>query len=486
MQEPLISPERTPLFDKIVFAIFVVFVPSMLVSGRGIFNDGDTSWHVATGRWILANQTVPDSDPFSFTVAGQPWVPHEWLADVLLALAYDAGGHAALASIVMLSLLSTQLVVFLWVRRSVGPVGSFLALLGLSMALPPFILARPHVLVWPLLALWTATLLRSADEQRRPPLWLPLLMLAWANLHGSFLLGFVIMGCLALEAWVSAGWSWVVLKRWILVGAASLLASVVNANGVDALIHPVTITSMKTLHLIAEWQPSTTTKTPLFYVVLLATLALLLLRGQRIQPARLALLLVLLGMAFSQVRHQSWLAIVAALILPAQLRLNQQPLPKLFANSAVRVRWLAAASAAAALVVIGRLLVPLTPEQNQGFPSELLAAVPPELRSDPVLNGYSLGGPMILAGMRPYIDGRADLYGDAYFTEYSKVVAGDFPRFQRLVAKHGIAWTMLEFPDQGLIAALDASPEWRRIYADKVGVIHVRRLARRPSPQPAA
>jgi hypothetical protein len=415
-------------------------------------------------------------------MAGQPWVPHEWLADVLLAVAFDAGGHAALAAIVMLSLLALQLTIFLSVRRSVGPEGTFLVLLGLSMVLPPFILARPHVLIWPLLALWTAALLRASDEQRAPTLWLPVLMLAWANLHGSFMLGFVIFGFFALEAWARAAWSLAVLRHWVLVGVLSLLASLINANGINAFIHPVTITTMKTLHLIAEWQPSTTTKTPLFYVVLLATFGFLLLRGERVQPARLALLLLLLGMAFSQVRHQSWLAVVAALILPTQFQSGEpRQSPPFFASPSARLRWLAVTAVVASAVVIGRLLLPLTPEQNQGYPRDLLAAVPPELRFQPALNGYSLGGPMILAGMRPYIDGRADLYGDDYFADYARVVAGDVARFERLVAKHGISWTVLEKPDQGLIAALDASPRWRRIYADKVGVIHVRRSA-----QPAA
>jgi len=42
-----------------------------------IFNDGDTWWHLAAGRWILAHQVVPTRDVFSFTFADAPWNPQE-------------------------------------------------------------------------------------------------------------------------------------------------------------------------------------------------------------------------------------------------------------------------------------------------------------------------------------------------------------------------------------------------------------------------
>jgi hypothetical protein len=103
-----------------------------------------------------------------------------------------------------------------------------------------------------------------------------------------------------------------------------------------------------------------------------------------------------------------------------------------------------------------------------------LAAVPADLRGKPVMNGYSFGGPLILAGMRPYIDGRSEMYGDAFFLDYMQISDGDMARFSRAVDRYGIRWTMLPNDDASLIKQLDSSPEWRRLYSDKVGVIHVR------------
>src|ERR1044071_5644501 len=61
-----------------------------------IFHDGDTWWHLAAGRWMLAHQAVPAHDLFSFSFAGQPWTAHEWLAEVLMALAFGAATWSGL------------------------------------------------------------------------------------------------------------------------------------------------------------------------------------------------------------------------------------------------------------------------------------------------------------------------------------------------------------------------------------------------------
>ena len=67
--------------------VAVLLIPAVLGSSKTIFNDGDVSWHIATGQWILDHRAIPHTDPFSFTWAGKPWVPIEWLAEVILRLA---------------------------------------------------------------------------------------------------------------------------------------------------------------------------------------------------------------------------------------------------------------------------------------------------------------------------------------------------------------------------------------------------------------
>lgn len=474
-REPLIRPERYGFFDRLLFAVFVLILPSLLGSTPGLFRDGDVSWHVAAGKWILANGRVPNSDPFSYTMAGRPWVAHEWLAEIFHALAFDLASYAGLAALVTAALMALHLTVFLHLRSRVGPIALLFAFLAMDLILAKFLFARPHVLVWSLLAVWTALLLMSRDEQKPPPLWLAVLMLLWTNLHGSFLLGFIVVGAMCMDGLAKAGWSRQQFFGWLNFGLLALIASLLNVNGAAGLLHPLSIMGMDRLHLIQEWNPGTPSENPLFYVVLIPMLAAMFLKGVRLTVGEAVLLLMLLVMAFMQVRHQSWLAIVGVLVLTPHLAgFHRRHAPPVFASKWDRRTWLGAAAAIAVALLAGRLLLPLRPVENTGTPRGLIAAIPAELRSKPVLNEYSFGGPLILAGVRPYIDGRADMYGDEFLSNYVEIVhEGDIARFERAVGKHGIRWTMLR-PRNPLTKALDASPEWRRIYSDDIGVIHVR------------
>ena len=75
--------------------------------------------------------------------------------------------------------------------------------IGLSLVTEN-LLARPHVLALPLAAAWGAGIIAARDRGRAPPLWLAALMLVWANMHGGYIFGLVLMGPFALEAVIEA------------------------------------------------------------------------------------------------------------------------------------------------------------------------------------------------------------------------------------------------------------------------------------------
>jgi hypothetical protein len=247
-----------------------------------------------------------------------------------------------------------------------------------------------------------------------------------------------------------------------------------NANGLTQLLLPLNIMGMKSVYLIQEWNPSTPSFSPLFYVILLATLAVIVLKGVKVRVGEALLLLFLLGWAFSQIHHQSWLVIVASMVLAPLLAGPMPEVGPLFSDARSRRFWIGGALAAIAMVLLLRLWTPFEPKHSQTTPQKLLAHVPPELRTQPVFNDYGFGGPLILAGIRPYIDGRADMYGDKFFLNWWDIVNGDMQKFDGAVSKYDIRWTLLD-PKEPLVKQLDASPNWRRLYSDKVGVIHVRR-----------
>jgi len=453
---------REKLASDLLIVFLILGLPIGLASTARTFGDGDTSWHVAVGQWIVRHGRIPTTDPFSFTAYGKPWVAMEWPADLIMTGAYQLAGYAGLATLVAAAVMAMNCIVLLYLRSRVGPIGLTIAVIGMDIVLSAFMLARPHVLVWPLLAAWTVLLAKSTETGRPPPLWSALLLTLWANLHGSFPIAAVIGGFLALDALIAAQWK--TLRAWLVFAGVCLVAICLNLNGIAGILQPFRIANLRMLSLIAEWLPSTTKNTPQFYGALILVLGILLWRGVRIPVGRLALLLVMLFLAFSQLRHQSWFAIVAAVLIPPLLGTRTEK---------TGAFWPIAAGAVPLLLI--RALWPLAPPESVSNPRSLLAHVPADLKGQPVFNEYSFGGPLILAGIRPYIDGRADMYGDDFMEDYTDIAMGDWGRFNRAVKRYNIRWTILPAGEFKLREELDQSKQWQRIYADKVGVIHVRK-----------
>ena len=464
------TAKRSDFEDRLLIPLLVgaVLIPAVLGSSTTIFNDGDVSWHIATGRWILDHRAIPQADPFSFTRLGTPWVPIEWLAEVLYAIAYRVDAYAGVAALVTAALIALHAIVFSNAVRFVRPWFAVCTLVAMDVVLIPMMLARPHLLTWPLLAFWTWLMLRAREQDRAPPVAAALLMTLWANLHGSWLFGLAIAGAFGLEALVASADRPRALRQWLIFGAVCIVAVFMNAIGIDGVLHPFRIAGLKTLTLIDEWKPSSPAVTPWFFAVLALTLALIAWKRPRLQPVRWILLAVLLAFALWQVRQQAMLAIVAAMVLPGGFSREARRRDADFRKDALFASVLA-------LVLVGaRAVLPFSPPENESNPWKLIAAVPPQLRSQPVLNGFSMGGPLILSGIRPYIDGRGDVYGDAMMLDYARVSKGDSASFSVAVDRWNIQWAILPQDYKALIGLLDRSGQWRRIASDPAGVIYVR------------
>ena len=451
--------------------IAVVLIPAALGSSKTIFNDGDVSWHIATGQWILDHRAIPHADPFSFTRLGTPWVPIEWLSEMIYALAYRLDGYAGVAALVTAALMALHAIVFCNAARFVRPWFAVCTLVAVDVVCIPMMLARPHLLTWPLLACWTWLMLDAREHDRAPPIAAALLMTLWANLHGSWVFGLAIAGAFGLEALVASADRTRAFRQWLIFGAACLVAVFMNGIGIDGVLHPFRIAGLKTLTLIDEWKPSSPAVTPWFFAVLALTLTLIAWKRPRLHPVRWILLAVLLAFALWQVRQQAMLAIVAAMVLPEGFSRTAE-------RGVVGSRMDAVfASALAFVLIVARVILPLSPPENGSNPWKLIAAVPPQLRSQPVLNGFSMGGPLILSGIRPYIDGRGDVYGDAMMLDYSRLSKGDPQALSHAVERWNIRWAILPNDYKALIGLLERSDQWREIASDKAGVIYVRTRA---------
>ena len=454
---------------------FTIIVPTAL-------RDGDTGWHLATGAWIVAHARAPTTDPFSFTATGRPWVAHEWLSELAMYASYRAAGWSGLIVLIGTAMAALFALVACEVRRWLSPRASGVALLMLVAGVLPSLLARPHVLALPLLAGWTIVLLHARERDRPPPFGFALPMLVWANAHGSFVFGLALVGVFALEALITAAPSdrRRVVLGWGAFGAACAIAATATPAGFDGLIFPFYVDRLKLLAHLNEWRPADFATFSGFEAILLATLAILLLRPARIPPVRLMLLLGVLHLALQHTRQEIVLVVVGILILA-------KPLGKAWTTktpfATMPLRESRSIGIVALLLAIGlasyRIAVPVIRADSAGIPATALRDLPPPLRHQRVFNEYSFGGSLILAGIRPYIDGRSDMYGDPFTLDYFRIAAGDVARWHAANARWHFGWTILP-PRSPLVAVLDRDPAWRRVYADATAVIHQAVPAHRP------
>jgi hypothetical protein len=456
-------------------AAVAIFLFALSAFSPRVLGDGDTWSHVATGEWIIAHDAAPRVDPFSHSMPGAPWIAHEWLSEVLLALAFRLGGWSGVVLATGAAAAIAALIVGLTAARELRGA-PLVALVAVSLSLATEnLLARPHVLALPIAAAWSAGLIVARDRGRPPPLGLAALMTVWANMHGGFIFGLLLIVPFALEAVTEAPTEarFAVARGWATFALAALAAALINPYGLDALIFPFRLMAVENLSRIGEWRPQDFSHLGTMELALLTLLGVTLTRPFAMPPIRAALLVALVALALEHSRHQVLLAILAPMLLVRPIAAAFSAAPRGDERRGVARIALPATLAAALAIGAARLIAPIERTDGAAAPISALSAVPPELRGKPVLNDYAFGGYLIFERVRPFIDARVELYGDPMLSLYDRLQKGDRDAVEDTLKRYDIAWTILA-PDSRIVAILDREPGWRRIHADAVAVVQAR------------
>ncbi len=467
----------------------------------GALSDCDTYWHISAGQWILTQHQVPTHDPFSFSMPGAPWVAHEWGAELLLAVVYHLWSWPGL----MLLIAATTAVTIGYLTRFLSarlePLHALMfAALALVMMLS-HLLVRPHVLGWALLTVWVGSLLTASEANRLPPRWLLALMVLWANVHGSFVIGLGMAGAIGAEAVLCAvpAERWRVARGWSGFVVAGGLCSLLNPQGYHAILFSFQLMHLKVLlATIQEWQQPDFQKAQGLTLWLLVILGLAFAGRIRLPLVRAALIMGLLCMALAHARNVALLGLLSILMIARPLGSQWREQRPPGADVESLDRWFAAFVAPARSVTI--CLVCLLagtaaavamyrdkPEPPANItPQRALQALLATGAGSRILNAYHLGGYLIFRGIPVFVDARADMYGDAFLDRYFKALSlSDSDSLETLLQQYRIDSTLLA-PGTPAVALLDRLHGWRRIYADGVAVVHVRRPDVPEVPKPPA
>ncbi|QPF84233.1 hypothetical protein IC762_32225 [Bradyrhizobium genosp. L] len=446
----------------------------LLIIGARLLGDPDTYWQITVGQWILDHGALPSVDIYSFTKAGEPWVSSSWLAQILFAKAYDvAGWTGPVVLTAACSAATFALLTSILSRRMPATYASVVALVALVLTCG-HLLARPHVLVLPIMIVWANSLMVASERRAAPSFWLLPLIALWANLHGGFLFGLVLVGAFALDAlWNAAPAERPSLAlRWMAFGIGALAACCVTPYGWGTILASRKILGLgELLHLIAEWMPIDFSHLGAFQLTLLGLIGAALYCGVRLPPPRIALVLGLLHMALSHVRNVE----IFALLLPLALLTPVAAQFGLRATGGGSVKRAPATMLLAGLCALtfavaarAELAPPVT--YSPGAAVDVLKAH----NVKRLLNDRGFGGYLIWRHVPVFIDGRAELYGERFGLDYYRALQlKDVNGLLDLLKTYDIDAVMLE-PATPAVKLLDRLGGWQRIYADDHVVVHVR------------
>ena len=459
----------------------MVFV---LAVRQSVSIDPDLWWHLKAGQQIIDTRSIPHTDDYSFTKQGSEWVAHEWLSEVIMNAIYRVTGLTSLVTI-----FSLIIVVALWLtyRRCDGrPYAASIAIVLAAAASSPLFGVRPQMLTLLLASIYIA-ILERLDTRRL--WWLVPLMLLWVNLHAGFALGLALVGLYIVRAVLDGEWNQVRPLLIVLLLCAAVVP--LNPNGFRMFSYPLeTLTSPSMAAFIQEWASPDfhkSTYLPLA-ILLLSTFAAMALSPTRPRPGEIFLVLITALGALRSVRHIPIFSLFAAPVLAKHLWAiaKERGWDKLLTGAETRP------SGVKLLINIILLFAPVAlavtrvwdfaaHQRNYEALRNPVAAVE-FLKSQrlpgPIYNRYGWGGYLIYQlypEYRVYIDGRADVYGDAFFTEAMQMYDG-VGNWKEPLDRYGIQTVIID-PNVALSAALRNDNEWSNVYEDNQAVIF-RRIPR--------
>ncbi|MGH9387173.1 MAG: hypothetical protein ACRD2N_23125 [Vicinamibacterales bacterium] len=250
--------------------------------------DPDLFGYLAYGR-LFVEQGVTAPDPFAYTSTGSQWVAFEYLAQVLLWIAYDTLGPPGL--IALKCLLGGLAIYFLSVAvrtTTADPIVWAPVFLLCTSTVSRYFLFRPQLFTFMFFALYVAVLFRFLAKGKASLWLLPVTMLLWANTHGGFLAG---LGAIALTIALrvagnvaSTGFrveaAFNDTKRLWLTLAGCALISLINPHGIRLWQYVLTeVVHDTNRRYIAEWRPPGPASDPWSAVALTFITVVLLIAG---------------------------------------------------------------------------------------------------------------------------------------------------------------------------------------------------------------
>jgi hypothetical protein len=487
-----------PALAGVLFLVSALVLP-LVAADQMVNGDGDPARHLRHGSVILEQGGVIRSDPFSFTRADQPFVGFEYGSQVLLALSDRVGGMAGLVALGTLLISVTLAMLAAWLLRSgLDPLLVLGSVLLTAILSSVHWIARPHLVSWPLIVILLIALERSVA----PKAWqVALLFVIWANLHGTFVYGWLLIGlyCVGylVEAWLDRDQpgrrleALAAARRVTLLLPIAVGATVLNPYGWrlpwhvleffrDPYLRQTTQEFLSPNFHAAEMKP--------FLLVLLGVMGVLALLP-RPRGTHLVVILANIGMALIAQRNVVLFALVGLPLLTLHLgpwwaRVSETWPPVhrfgMTARSGRTAPYVAAGLAWLTILVLGRgslagrTIVPDTFSRSR-FPVDAVASARSARLEGRLFHEFVWGGFLLYAWpeTKVFIDGGTDFYGGALVRDYRSIM-GLHPGWRDSLDTWRINMVLIR-PGSAIAGELNRENGWQRWYCDSTAALFTRR-----------
>ena len=438
--------------------------------------------HLKSAELNLQTKSVVKTDPFSAFAQGNLWINHSWFACILLYGVYRLAGVQGL--IVLRGAMAT-LMVLLWIKTSIRSGARVERAVAASLlgygCVRDWLHVRPVLFTF-LFASLFSLVLAEFRRGRRQTLWvLPPLGMLWANMHAGVTTGWILIA--AAMADYGCTWLWRrsrdAQRDFLRLGlclVATFALAFVNPYGADSALYAFRISHAKVfMHNIQEWLPAWTGEYPLYWLTLVAGLALLIAVRCELRVSEVLLFALF---AFLSLRTRRYIGMFGVVYAPILARHAEVWLASRRMSVCVRA---SARLAAAALIAFGALSWTAadrthpfgTRLRKNWYPEKAVDFLLREHISGAIFNEYRWGGYLIWRAwpaVRVMMDGRNLVYGEALYKEWRHVAAGE-PGWQDVLDTRHVRLMLIDYNRP---KSFYDTRRWRLVYWDDVAMVWAR------------
>lgn len=383
----------------------IIFILIVSISILFFKYGNDYFWHARIGKYIFNNQKIPYIDIFSWygIENNLHWISHEWLFEVIIHIFNLIFQNYGPFIFVSITIIINSYLIFLLSKNEFNK-NIFNTIIWSIFGLAVFcgkVLPRPHLLSYLFFTIQILICKKTIDNKNIKVFLLsPIITILWTNTHGgSSNLCYITPTLFLIYYLLSKKLEKKVIKKFIFIIVSSITLILINPHGIDMLVYPyknLTYTNM--INCIDEWQSLNILSIDGFTYILFLLISLLWMikSNNKIKINEIFLIIPFIILGINSTKFIPYLYIILSYIIPKHWNKN-----KFYIQENLIIYFM--------ILTIMILLTQIN-LNNTVINNKMINY----LKKDNIklYNTYNLGGYLIYKDIKPFIDGRADLYAN--------------------------------------------------------------------------